>query len=56
MLLVMWVRASTVVTVSKDLWDKLLSVLSCFTDWVELVQEWAVRISGVMAVNCVIWK
>ncbi|XP_078412512.1 ral GTPase-activating protein subunit alpha-2 isoform X4 [Cetorhinus maximus] len=40
-LIVAWIRANLSVYISRELWDELLSVLSCLTAWSELITEWA---------------
>ncbi|XP_069806445.1 ral GTPase-activating protein subunit alpha-1 isoform X2 [Dendropsophus ebraccatus] len=40
-LIVAWIKASLQVSVSRELWDDLLAVMSSLTYWEELVTEWA---------------
>ncbi|XP_068110132.1 ral GTPase-activating protein subunit alpha-1 isoform X2 [Hyperolius riggenbachi] len=40
-LIVAWIKASLHVSVSRELWDDLLTVLSSLTYWEELATEWA---------------
>ncbi|KAL8194291.1 UNVERIFIED_CONTAM: Ral GTPase-activating protein subunit alpha-2 [Gekko kuhli] len=40
-LIVAWIRANLSVSISRELWDELLRVLSSLTDWEELITEWA---------------
>nr|XP_018896706.1 PREDICTED: ral GTPase-activating protein subunit alpha-1 isoform X1 [Bemisia tabaci] len=40
-LLVTWIKANLNVVISSSLWDRLLAVLSCLTQWEELIKEWA---------------
>ncbi|XP_028395941.1 ral GTPase-activating protein subunit alpha-2-like isoform X2 [Dendronephthya gigantea] len=39
-LFVTWIRANLTVTVSVELWDRFLDVLSSLTHWSEVVSEW----------------
>ncbi|XP_069065228.1 ral GTPase-activating protein subunit alpha-1 isoform X6 [Pleurodeles waltl] len=40
-LIVAWIKSSLHVSVSRDLWDELLAVMSSLTYWEELATEWA---------------
>ena len=39
-----WIRANLNVTVSVELWDRFLDVVSSLTHWSEVVSEWKVNI------------
>ena len=41
-LIVTWIRASLHVSVSSELWDQLLHILSSLVEWEELIVEWGV--------------
>ncbi|XP_064365960.1 ral GTPase-activating protein subunit alpha-2 isoform X4 [Dromaius novaehollandiae] len=49
-LIVAWIRANLSVYISRELWDELLSVLSCLTNWEELINEWANIMDSLTAV------
>lgn len=40
-LIVTWIKANLNISVSRNLWDRFLSVLSDLTQWDELIKEWA---------------
>ena len=39
-----WIRANLNVTVSVELWDRFLDVVSSLTHWSEVVSEWKVNL------------
>ncbi|CAG9764824.1 unnamed protein product [Ceutorhynchus assimilis] len=40
-LIVTWIKANLNVSISRELWDRFLDVLTSLTNWEELVKEWA---------------
>ncbi|XP_018324376.1 probable Rho GTPase-activating protein CG5521 isoform X2 [Agrilus planipennis] len=40
-LIVTWIKANLNVTISRELWDRFLHVLTSLTNWEELIKEWA---------------
>ncbi|XP_049725358.1 ral GTPase-activating protein subunit alpha-2 isoform X3 [Elephas maximus indicus] len=49
-LIVAWIRASLCVSISRELWDDFLGVLSSLTEWEELINEWANIMDSLTAV------
>ena len=50
-LFVTWIRANLNVTVSVELWDRFLDVLSSLTHWSEVVSEWKVGLLVVLSIR-----
>lgn len=48
-----WIKGNLNVYISRDLWDDLLSVLSCLTCWEELVTEWSLTMETLTKVTTV---
>ncbi|XP_050302652.1 probable Rho GTPase-activating protein CG5521 isoform X3 [Anthonomus grandis grandis] len=40
-LIVTWIKANLNVSISRELWDRFLDVLTSLTNWEELIKEWA---------------
>ncbi|XP_022909230.2 probable Rho GTPase-activating protein CG5521 isoform X1 [Onthophagus taurus] len=40
-LIVTWIKANLNVTITRELWDRFLNVLTLLTGWEELIKEWA---------------